>query len=64
MGYASEGTAPPRPVNEHLDARTASTGRHAERASAALPQRRQHALNVLARPKDHWLDGRDSRRNW
>jgi hypothetical protein len=38
-------------VKEHLDARTASTGRHAERASAALPQRRQHALDVLARPK-------------
>jgi hypothetical protein len=38
-------------VKEHLDARTASTGRHAERTSAALPQRCQHALDVLARPK-------------
>jgi hypothetical protein len=38
-------------VKEHLDARIASAGRYAERASAALPQRRQHALDVLACPK-------------
>jgi hypothetical protein len=30
-------------VKEHLDARTASNGRRAERTSAALPQSRQHA---------------------
>jgi hypothetical protein len=38
-------------VKEHLNARTASTGRRAERTSATLPQRRQLALDVLASPK-------------
>ena len=38
-------------IQEDLDARSASGGSLAERPGAALPQSREHALDMLARPQ-------------